>query len=107
MNKKLNHLMMLRPPRGLKIKTLELKKSTRKNKKYQIKYKGKIIHFGDTRYEHYEDKTHLKLYSHLNHYDEKRRKNYITRVTNIKNKKGELVYLQPTSPAYWSYNYLW
>ena len=43
---------------------MEFKQSTRKNKKYMVKYNGKWIHFGDTRYEHYRDKTPLKLYSY-------------------------------------------
>ena len=51
------------------------------NKKYNALLKekktGKIkkISFGDKRYQQYEDKA-LKIYSHLNHYDEKRRNNY-------------------------------
>ncbi len=49
-----------------------LKKSTRKDKKYMADVKignkqYKNIHFGDTRYEHYKDSTPLKLYSHLDH----------------------------------------
>ena len=36
-------------------------KSTRKNKKYMIEYNGVIIHFGDKRYEQFEDKA-LGLY---------------------------------------------
>ena len=30
----------------------KMKQSTRKNKKYMVKYKGQWIHIGDTRYEH-------------------------------------------------------
>ena len=51
------------------------------NKKYNAVLKekktGKIkkIGFGDKSYPQYEDKA-LKMYSHLNHYDEKRRNNY-------------------------------
>jgi hypothetical protein len=54
------------------------------NKKYiallKNKETGKIkkISFGDKRYQHYHDKV-LKVYSHLNHYDEKRRSNYRSR----------------------------
>ena len=32
-------------------------KSTRINKKYMVQYNGKYIHFGDTRYDQYEDKA--------------------------------------------------
>jgi len=35
----------------------EFKKSTRKNKKYMVYYNGKWIHFGDTSFGQYEDKT--------------------------------------------------
>ena len=41
--------------------------STRKNKKYMVKYNDKWIHFGDKRHEHYRDSTPLKLYSYLDH----------------------------------------
>ena len=47
-------------------------KSTRKNKKYRIKYNGDIIHCGQKRYEQFEDKA-LGLYKDQNHYDKKRR----------------------------------
>ena len=39
----------------------------------------KKVPFGDQRYEHYEDKTPLKLYVHLNHKDPERRKRYYQR----------------------------
>ena len=58
------------------------------NKKYNAvledKTSKKIIHiaFGDKRYQQYEDKA-LKVYSHLNHYDEKRRNNYRSRHKTI------------------------
>ena len=67
----------------------------------------KWIHFGDTRYNHYKDTTPLKLYSKLDHNDPKRRSAYKARHKNIKNKKGELVYKNKLSPAFWSWNYLW
>lgn len=40
---------------------------------------GKSIHFGDNRYQQYKDSTQLKLYSHLDHNDTKRRKSYYAR----------------------------
>jgi len=55
------------------------------NKKYKVVLysstgaKIKTIQFGDKRYEHFKDKTPLKLYSHLNHNDKIRRKNYKNR----------------------------
>ncbi len=74
------------------------------NKKYTALLKekktGKIkkISFGDKRYQQYEDKV-LKKYSHLNHYDEKRRNNYRSRHKNDK--------LNEFSAGYFSWFYLW
>jgi hypothetical protein len=69
--------------------------------------KCKWIHFGDTRYEQFKDRTPLKLYSHLNHNDAKRRMNYLQRSKGIKDKKGNLTYLNKDSPNYYSVKYLW
>lgn len=40
---------------------------------------GKKVSFGDKRYQHYKDQTPLKLYSHLDHLDPKRRASYRAR----------------------------
>lgn len=56
----------------------------RKNKKYSVlifkdnKWRH-LLSFGDSRYQHYKDTTPLKLWSHLDHNDEERRKNYYAR----------------------------
>jgi len=74
------------------------------NKKYTAflkeKKTGKIkkISFGDKRYQQYDDKV-LKVYSHLNHYDEKRRSNYRSRHKNDK--------LNEYSPGWFSWTFLW
>ena len=81
-------------------------KSTRKNKKYMVNYDHKWIHFGDTRYDQYEDKA-LGLYKDQNHYDKKRRALYLKRAKGIKDKNGKLTYLNKTSPNYYSVKYLW
>lgn len=81
-------------------------KSKEKNKKYSAiiehkKTKKKVrLNFGQLPYQQYMDSTPLKLYSHLDHNDEKRRKNYQAR---------HKVYLKDGyfSPSYFSYNYLW
>lgn len=86
---------------------MEFRRSTRKNKKYMVFHKDKWIHFGDTRYEQFEDQTPLKLYSHLNHFDKKRRMNYLQRAKGIKDKNGNLTYLDKNSPNYYSVKYLW
>lgn len=72
-----------------------------------VQYKGKWIHFGDTRYEHYRDKTPLKLYSYLNHEDRIRQINYINRAMGIRDKDGLLTYNNPNSPNYYAIRYLW
>lgn len=88
--------------------TASITPSNRKNKKLKavFKYKGEThtLHFGDKRYEQYKDKS--KFYSHLDHLDEKRRRNYRQRHSNIMS-NGSPAYLNPTSPAFWSYNILW
>lgn len=79
------------------------KKVSYKNKKYyaivKIDNKFKKVYFGELPYSHYKDSTPLKHYSNLNHYDEKRRKNF--RARHYKNA------LVKYSPAWFSYHYLW
>lgn len=88
-------------------KFIRFEKSNRRNKKYMavLVRKGdnkiKQVHFGDSRYSQFEDKTGLDLYSHKNHYDLKRRANYRARHSA----KGH--HLKKYTPAYYSYNYLW
>ena len=55
-------------------KEIEIKKSTRKGKKYMVKHNDKWIHFGALDMEHYRDSTPLKLYSSKDHNDEDRKK---------------------------------
>lgn len=88
---------------------LIFKKSTHKNKKYMVYVNSikKWIHFGDLNYQHYEDKTPLKLYSNLNHLDKKRRNNYLKRAKGILDKNGNLTYKNIESPNYYSIKYLW
>jgi hypothetical protein len=79
---------------------MEFKRSTRKNKKYMVTSpKGKTIHFGDSRYQQYKDSTPLKLYSHLDHGDKKRRANYLARSKKNSN--------NPESAQFYSIKYLW
>ena len=80
--------------------------SETENKKYDAilenKTDKKIIYvpFGDDRFEHHSDKTPLKKYSNLNHFDELRRQNFRKRMENFL-KEGYF------SPSYFSYHYLW
>lgn len=83
---------------------VRFERSDRKNKKYNaILIKNntiiKKVPFGDTRYQQYKDITGLSLYSHLNHYDEKRRRSYRARHANTAKKKY--------SASWFALNYLW
>jgi len=86
------------------IKLNKIMKSTRKNKKYMIKVKNpetgriKTIHWGDSRYGHFKDKTPLKLYKHLDHGDKERRKRYYQRHGKATSKY---------TAKYYSHKYLW
>lgn len=83
------------------------RRSTRKHKKYMVLYNGKWVHFGDTRYEQFKDSTPLKLYTHLDHGDVKRQKNYLQRSRGIRDGNGNLTYKNKGSPNYYSVRYLW
>lgn len=66
------------------MQVLDLRKSNQKYKKYRadVVIDGQTyrnIDFGDTRYQHFRDSTPLKLYSYLDHNDEKRRQNFYKR----------------------------
>lgn len=92
----------------VKIGKYDYMKSTRKDKKLMVRVDNKLIHFGgDPRkgIQHYKDKT--KIWSSLNHGDEKRRANYLKRSGGIKNKKNEYTKDTPTSPNYHSIRILW
>lgn len=75
-------------------------------KKYTVHYNGKAIHFGDVRYQHYKDKA-LGLYSHLDHLDKARMQDYRDRHSKIMLKDGTPAYKSKSSPAYYSWHYLW
>lgn len=73
------------------------RKSTRKNKKYDVFKNNKyLVSFGDNRYQQYFDK--IGSYSRLNHNDKKRRDNYYSRFG--KNAKYE-------TAKWFSHKYLW
>ena len=84
--------------------------SSSKNKKYSVYVKDnndnkKLIHFGDKRYQHYEDK--IGFYSNLNHYDKERRRLYLKRSKKITDKNDNLTYKNKNSSNYWSIKFLW
>jgi len=87
-------------------------KSSAKNKKYSVYVRGdnnktKLIHYGDSRYDHYKDTTPLKLYSNLNHNDKVRQKSYLARAKGIKDKQGNLTYKDKNTANYWAVKTLW
>lgn len=94
---------------GIKIETPEGKfeyfKSDRLGKKLMVTVNGKLIHFGDTAYQHYLDRT--KLVSDMDHLDVERRRRYMARAGSIRNKDGKRTVLDPESPNYHSYHILW
>jgi len=87
---------------------MDIQKSTRKGKKYMSRTpSGKLIHWGQMGASHYRDTTPLKLYSHLDHNDKKRRDRYRARHSKILLKDGTPAYKNKESPSWWSYNFLW
>jgi len=80
--------------------------SDKPNKKLKVTVDSKVIHFGDSRYEHFFDKTGL-LPKSQNHGDEKRRKDYLTRASKIKDKNSNLTVDNPNSANYHAYRILW
>lgn len=87
---------------------VEFKKSTRKDKKYMVKApSGRWVHFGNKNYQHFFDKVPLKLYSHLDHKDTKRKAAYRARHKAIKLKDGTPAYKNKEQASYWSWHYLW
>jgi len=85
--------------------------SSSKNKKYSVYVykdgKRKLIHFGDTRYQHFKDSVRGHHYKHLDHNDMDRRLNYLRRALEIKDSKGRLTYKLLHSSNYYSVKYLW
>lgn len=83
--------------------------SNKTNKKYMVRTPcGRIVHFGDKRYQHYEDVTGLGLYSYLDHKDKKRRCNFMKRMKAIKKKAdNSFFYKDKESALYYSLNFLW
>jgi hypothetical protein len=81
------------------------RRSSHKHKKYDGIIQHKMtkrqlkIPFGDRRYQQFRDQTPLKLYSHLDHNDLRRRHNYLARHSKTSGNKY--------SSSWFSKNYLW
>lgn len=73
--------------KALKLGATALDFCNRRNSKYFVTVKdGKKVHFGNPKYEDY-----------LLHHDEERRKKYLERAKEIKNKQGKLTWDNPES----------
>ena len=83
----------------------EYSRSTRKHKKLMVKVNGKAIHFGDSREQHFKDRT--GIFASQDHNDPERRKSYLRRTANIRNKEGKLTRDDPTSANYHARRILW
>ena len=81
-------------------------KSDKPNKKLMVNVNGKTIYFGDTRYQHYFDRTGL-LNKWYNHLDPARRISYIKRAMNIKDGDGNFSVNNPESANYHAIRVLW
>lgn len=72
---------------------------------------GKKVKFGHQDYEQYKDSVPKRLgggkWSHKDHGDTKRRKNYRSRHSGVRTKSGTAAYRKKYSPAWFSYNFLW
>ena len=74
--------------------------------------KTRILHFGDSRYEQYKDRTSLKLYANQNHGDKSRQANYYNRHSHEKNRKKAILKEKQKNNYYYtpkllSHIYLW
>lgn len=70
------------------------------------------IHFGDSRYQQYRDRTPLKLYAYKNHGELSRMRNYYSRHSNVKTRSEGIEKEKTKSGGYYtakilSHVYLW
>lgn len=82
--------------RALALGATDLMKSTRKNKKWMVKYNNKLIHFGDLRYQDFTQHKNLN-----------RKKSYLKRAKGIRDKQGNLTYNNKNKSNFWAIRILW
>ena len=70
--------------------------SDKKEKRFYVIYQNKKINFGSRTGSTYID-----------HRNKIKRDAWIARHSKVRNKKGEYVINDPTSPSYWSHKILW
>lgn len=72
---------------------------------------GQRVNFGHRDYEHYRDSVPKSLggkkWSHKDHGDIKRRKNYQLRHSKVRTASGKYAYQIKYSPSWFAYHYLW
>lgn len=72
---------------------------------------GTKVNFGHKKYQQYKDSVPVSmgggLWSHKNHGDEIRRKNYQSRHSGVRTKSGSRAYQVKYSPSWFSYYFLW
>lgn len=92
------------------IEVISIEQSTRAKKKYAItiKYDGvtKTIHYGNSDYQQYEDRTPVKAFSGSDHHDNTRRNSYLARASKIQDSTG-LAANNPFSANRYSIITLW
>lgn len=77
----------------------EIRKSTRKGKKYDVYKDGKyFLSFGALGFEQFKDTSPLRAYKHLDHGDQERRRLYFARHGRTTDK---------SSAKYWANKFLW
>ena len=92
----------------LKGKKYEVERSTKKDKKLMVKCGDKWVHFGARGMKSWGKAPFASLLPDSEkHYDEERRKRYLTRATKIKKKDGSLAVDDECSANYFSVYGLW
>lgn len=82
--------------KAIKLGAQDLRKSTKKNKKYDVIYKGKVISFG------------AKGMSDFTiHKDKARRDRYLKRAKGIRDGRGNLTHKNKNKSNFWAINILW
>jgi len=77
-------------------------------KKYRVTVpRHGTVQFGDKRYQHYRDRTPLRLYAAQDHGDKARRASYRRRHAGIRLKDGSRAIDRRYSAAWFSYHFLW
>lgn len=96
----------------MNLKGIRFIKSPKKSKKYRaILPNGSKVDFGSSSFQHFKDSVPKSqgggIWSHMDHNDKERRKNYRKRHSAIRLKDGSRAIDKIYSPAFFSYYLLW